>query len=95
MEESERAELLARAKRLEEKLLYVRAAEAYLKLEMKGEAASAYEKGGAFEKAADIFEKIGRKEDAERCRSRLETARSGRTWADEQADFQQDKGNPY
>ena len=95
MEETERTELLAKAKRLEGKLLLVKAAETYLKIEMKPEAAAAYERGGAFEKAADLFAKLGKKEDADRCRKKLEAARSGRTWADEQAEFQQDKGNPY
>ena len=95
MDDMEKQSLLAKAKRLEGKLLLVKAAETYLKLEMKPEAASAYERGGAFEKAADLFAALGKKEDAERCKSKLEAARSGRTWADEQAEFQQDKGNPY
>ena len=95
MDDAEKQQLLAKAKRLEEKLMLVKAAETYLKLEMPAEAASAYEGGGAFEKAADLFAKIGKSEDAARCKSKLEAARSGRTWADEQADFQQDKGNPY
>ncbi|MCX6773169.1 MAG: hypothetical protein NTV88_05385 [Candidatus Micrarchaeota archaeon] len=95
MEEAERAELVAKARRLEGKLLYVKAAEIYLKVEMKNETAAAYEAGGAFEKAADLFTKLGKKDDAKRCKIKLEAARSGKTWADEQAEFQQDKGNPY
>ncbi len=95
MEETEKDALVAKAKRLEEKMLFVRAAEIYLKLEMKPEAAAAYEKGSAFEKAADLFAKLGKKEDAERCRKKRDAASTGTTWQDMQAEFQQDKGNPY
>jgi hypothetical protein len=95
MEESEKAALLAKAKRLEEKMLFVKAAEVYLKLEMGEQAASAYEKGSAFDKAADLFAKLGKNEDAERCRKKRDAAATGQTWQDLQKEFQQDKGNPY
>ncbi len=95
MEETERQALLAKARRLEEKMLFVKAAENYIKLEMKLEAAGAYEKGGAFDKAAGLFEKIGKRDDAERCKKKRDAASSGTTWQDLQAEFQQDKGNPY
>jgi len=95
MEESEKTALLAKAKRLEEKMLFVKAAEIYLKAEMREEAAFAYEKASAFDKAADLFSKLGKSEDAERCRKKRDAAATGRTWQDLQAEFQQDKGNPY
>ena len=95
MDEAEKTGLLAKAKRLEEKLLFVKAADAYLKLGMQPEAASALEKGGAFDRAAELFSKIGRKEDAVRCRAKRDAAANGQTWQDLQSEFQQDKGNPY
>ena len=95
MDEAEKAALLARAKRLEGKLLYVKAADAYLQLGLQPEAASALEKGGAFDRAAELFSKIGKKEDAARCRAKRDTASTGQTWQDLQSEFQQDKGNPY
>ena len=95
MDEALIAELLAKAVRLEGKMLFVKAADVYLSLEMREKAAEAYEEAGAYDKAIALFEKLGKKGDADRCRSRQEAARSGRTWADEQAEFQQDKGNPY
>lgn len=95
MDESEKSALLAKAKRLEERMLFVKAAEAYLKAEMEDEAAAAYEKGSAFEKAAGLFAKIGKNDDAKRCRKKMEAAATGTTWQDLQAEFQQDKGNPY
>lgn len=95
MEETEKAALLAKAKRLEEKMLFVKAAEVYLRLEMHEQAAFSYEKGSAFEKAADLFTKLGKKEDAERCRKKRDASATGATWQDVQAEFQQDKGNPY
>lgn len=95
MDDAERRALLAKAARLEGRMLFVKAAEIYLSLAMKSEAAAAYEKAGAFDKAADLYAKLGKKEDAERCRAKRDDARSGKTWADEQAEFQQDKGNPY
>lgn len=95
MDESEKTAMLAKAARLEGKMLFVKAGDVYLALGMRDKAAEAYEKAGAYEKAIALFEKLGKKDDAARCRKKLEAARSGRTWADEQADFQQDKGNPY
>lgn len=95
MEETEKRELLAKAQRLEGKMLYVKAGDIYLQIGIREKAAAAYENGGAFDKAVMQFEKLGRKEDADRCKSKLDAARSGKTWADEQAEFQQDKGNPY
>ena len=93
--QSEKQLLLAKAKRLEDKMLFVRAAETYLKLGMNTEAAGAYEKGSAFEKAAELFTKLGKKEDAGRCIKKRDAASTGTTWQDMQAEFQQDKGNPY
>jgi len=95
MEEAEKQELLAKAKRLEGKLLYVKAAEIYLKLSDEKSAASTYEKGGDLSKAAGLFEKIGKKGDAERCRKKRDAAATGQTWQDMQSDFQKDSGNPY
>ncbi|MCX8175148.1 MAG: hypothetical protein N3E51_03000 [Candidatus Micrarchaeota archaeon] len=94
MEDSEKQALLAKAARLEGKLLFVKAAEIYLKLEMPESAAAAYEKGGAYEKAAALFEKLGRAEDAARCRAKRDAEATGQTWQDLQAEFQKDKGNP-
>jgi hypothetical protein len=94
-EDAEKAKALARAARLEEKSLFVKAAEIYLSLGMEDKAASAYEKGGAFDKAASIFSKIGRGADAARCKAKRDAASTGQTWQDLQAEFQQDKGNPY
>ncbi|MEM2138132.1 MAG: hypothetical protein QW568_03525 [Candidatus Anstonellaceae archaeon] len=95
MEESEKQALVAKAERLEKKMLFVKAADIYLKLEMWERAASAYEKASAFGKAADLFSKLGKNEDAERCRKKRDAAATGQTWQDLQAEFQQDKGNPY
>ena len=95
MDDEEKAKLLAKAKRLEEKLLYVKAADIYLKLGMNDEAASALEKGGAFDRAAELFAKAGKEEDAARCRAKRDAASTGQTWQDLQSEFQQDKGNPY
>ena len=95
MDGPEKAALLAKAKRLEEKLLYVKAADAYLQLGMQPEAASALEKGGAFDKAAGLFSSIGRKEDAARCMAKRDAAATGQTWQDLQSEFQKDSGNPY
>jgi len=95
MDDEEKKALLAKAKRLEEKLLYVKAAEAYLKLSMEEGAAAAYEKGGDFGKAALLFEKMGKKGDAARCRKKRDEASTGQTWQDMQSEFQHDSGNPY
>ena len=95
MDEEEKQKLLARAKRLEEKMLFVKAAEIYVSLSMEKEAAIAYEKGSAFDKAEPIFLKLGKKADAERCKLKKEAAATGRSWLDMQAEFQQDAGNPY
>ena len=95
MDDSEKSALLARAKRLEGKMLFVKAAEIYLELGMRAEAAAAYEKGSAFDKAAEQFVKLGKKEDAARCRKKRDENSTGGTWQDLQAEFQKDAGNPY
>jgi hypothetical protein len=95
MDEEEKATLLSRVKRLEEKMLFVKAAEAYLLLSMPNEAASALERGGDYSRAAELYTKLGKKEDAERCRKLRDDGATGGTWQDLQAEFQQDKGNPY
>jgi hypothetical protein len=95
MDDEEKAKLLARARRLEEKMLFVKAADAYLSLSMEAEAASAFEKGGDFTRAAALFEKLGKEEDAARCRKRRDDGATGGTWQDLQAEFQKDAGNPY
>jgi hypothetical protein len=95
MDDSEREKLLARAKRLEGKMLFVKAGEAYLALLMEAEAAGAFERGGDYGRAAALFEKLGKPEDASRCRKLRDENSTGSTWQDEQAKFQQDKGNPY
>ena len=94
MEEAEKSSLLSKAKRLEGKMLFVKAAEIYLSLFMQAEAASALERGGAYDRAASLFEKMGKAEDATRCRRLRDAASTGSTWQDVQAEFQQDKGNP-
>ena len=91
----EKALLIAKAARLEEKMLFVKAAEIYQKLGMNGEAAVAYEKGSAFDKAACLFASLGKEEDAARCRKKRDAASTGQTWQDMQSDFQKDSGNPY
>ena len=95
MEENEKAELAGKAKKLEAKQMYVKAAETYLQAGMREEAARAYETGGAFLKAEELFGKIGKAEDAARCRQKREEAANQPTWSDLQADFQADRGNPY
>lgn len=95
MDENEKTALAAKAKRLEGKQMFVKAAEAYFSLGMNEDAASAYERGGAFEKAAVLFSKLGKEAEAARCRAKRDAASTGQTWQDLQAEFQQDKGNPY
>ena len=95
MDEEEKAKLLARAKRLEEKMLFVKAADAYLQLSMQDEAATALERGGDYSRAAELYTKLGKKGDAERCRKLRDANSTGNTWQSMQAEFQQDKGNPY
>lgn len=95
MDDAEKTQLLAKAKRLESRMLYVKAAEIYLPLAMEAEAASAYERGGAYDKASALFEKMGKKEDAARCRRLRDENSTGATWQDTQAEFQKDAGNPY
>ena len=95
MDEAEKTKLLARAKRLEEKMLFVKAAEIYLSLSMQAEAAASFEKGSDYTRAASIFEKLGKKEDVLRCRKLRDAASTGGTWQDIQAEFQKDAGNPY
>jgi len=95
MDETEKTKLLARAKRLEEKMLFVKAAEIYLSLSMEAEAAEAYEKGSDYSHAASLFDKLGKKADAARCRKNRDAASTGGTWQDIQPEFQKDAGNPY
>jgi hypothetical protein len=94
MDEQEKAELMAKAKRLEGKALFVRAAEVYISLGMRLSAAEAYEKGSSFDKAVGQFVKLGREEDAARCRKKRDENSTGSTWQDLQAEFQKDAGNP-
>ena len=95
MDEAEKTGLLARAKRLEEKMLFVKAAEIYISFSMEAEAADAFEKGSDYSRAALLFDKLGKKEDAARCRKKRDAASTGGTWQDIQAEFQKDAGNPY
>ena len=95
MDDAQKAELIAKAKRLEGKMLYVKAAAVYLELGMGAEAAAAYEKCGDYGKAADLFVKLGKEADAARCRKKRDENSTGNTWQDMQADFQKDAGNPY
>lgn len=81
---------LAKAARLEAKSLYVKAAQIYEKLGHEEKAAAAYENGGDFEKAISIFEKLGKSDDAKRCRGKKEAAAQPETWDDLQAKFQAD-----
>ena len=95
MDEEEKQKQLARARRLEEKMLFVKAAEVYLSLSMQEQAAAAYEKGSDYTRAADLFDKLGKKVDAARCRKLRDANSTGGTWQDMQAEFQKDAGNPY
>ena len=95
MEEPEKNELLARAKRLEAKLLYGKAGEIYLSLGMEEQAAKAYETAGLFDKAILLYKKLGKKEDIARCVKKRDAGLTGSTFQSVQAEFQQDKGNPY
>jgi hypothetical protein len=95
MEETEKQELVAKAKRLEGKQMFVKAAEIYATLGMDADAAKAFESAAAYDKAIALYLKIGKKADAERCRKKRDEASSGQTWQDMQADFQHDSGNPY
>ncbi len=95
MDDEEKAKQLARAKRLEGKMLFVKAAEIYLSLSMEAEAASAFERGSDYSRAALLFDKLGKNEDAARCRKLRDAASTGGTWQDIQAEFQKDAGNPY
>ena len=94
MDENEKAALLAKAKRLEGKYLFVKAGEIYLSLLMDAEAAAAFEKGSDYSRAAALFDKLGKKEDAARCRKLRDQNSTGSTWQDLQSEFQQDAGNP-
>jgi len=94
MEESEKQALAARAKKCEGRQLFVKAAEYYLEAGMESEAADAYEKAAAYLKAEEIFDRLGKKEDAARCKKLREDAANQPLWSDLQADFQKDRGNP-
>lgn len=87
--------MIQKAKKYEQKQMYVKAAEIYYAEGMKKEAAGMYEKAGAYLKAEEIYEKLGMKADAERCKKAREDAVNQPTWSDLQADFQADRGNPY
>lgn len=95
MEPEEKQKLLDKAKRLEGKLLFVKAAEIYLSLGMEEDAAKALETAGAFDRAILIFTKLGKEEDTQRCKKKRDAAATGQTWQDAQADFQKEGGNPY
>jgi hypothetical protein len=95
MDDEEKQKLLARASRLEGKMLFVKAAEVYLSLSMQEQAAAAYEKGSDYTRAAELYAKLGKEEDAARCRKLRDAASTGNTWQDMQAEFQKDAGNPY
>jgi len=95
MDEEEKQKLLARAARLEGKMLFVKAAEIYLSLALEKQAAQAFEKGSDYTRAAALFEKLGMKEDAARLRKMRDANSTGGTWQDIQAEFQKDAGNPY
>ncbi|VVC00014.1 Uncharacterised protein [uncultured archaeon] len=95
MDDNEKSAMAAKAARLEDKMLFVKAAELYAKLSMPEKAAAAYEKGSAFDKAAELFDRLGKKEDAARCRAKRDAASTGQTWQDMQSEFQKDSGNPY
>lgn len=95
MEDGEKAALVAKAKRLEEKQLYVKAAEIYASIGMGQEAAGAFEAAGSLGRAIALYEKLGKADDAARCRKKRDEASSGQTWQDLQAEFQKDRGNPY
>lgn len=87
---SERDALLQKARRLEGKKLFVKAAEVYKKIGNADKAAGALEQGGAYEDAAVLFDSLGRHEDAARCRKSLEEAKNPKTWSEMQADFVSD-----
>ena len=95
MDDEEKTKQLARAKRLEDKMLFVKAAEIYLSLSMEAEAAAAFERGSDYSRAASLFEKLGKADDAARCKKLRDAASTGGTWQDMQAEFQKDAGNPY
>lgn len=95
MDEQGKTAIVEKARHLEGKQLFVKAAEAYLQAQMREEAAKAYESGGALLKAEELFGKIGKAEDAARCKKKREEEINQPTWADLQAEFQQDRGNPY
>lgn len=95
MEEAEKQELLAKAKRLEGKQMLVKAAEIYATLGMEADAARAFEAAASFDKAIALYLKMGKPEDAARCRKKRDEASTGQTWQDMQSDFQHDSGNPY
>ncbi len=88
--ETDESGLLAKAARLEEKRLFIKAADIYERLGRMEKAATAYEAGGDFERAASRFEKLGRDEDAKRCRQKKEAASQTETWDDLHAKFQAD-----
>jgi hypothetical protein len=95
MEEAEKQQLVARAQLLEKKQFFVKAAEIYLRAGLEEQAAKAYESGSAYDKAAGLFKKLGKEEDARRCQAKRDAGATGQTWQDLQSEFQQDKGNPY
>ncbi len=88
-------ELIAKAKRLESKLLYVKAALIYAKLGMDKEAGFAYETASDYAKAIGHFKKANCKEDVKRCEEKISGTNNGKTWQDLQKEFQVEAGNPY
>gem|GEM_PF-1075879 len=96
MPDSEKKELAAKAKRLEKKQLFVKAAEIYLKVGDKEKAASAYESACDYKKAEAIFMELGCESDAARCRDkRINSISDGSTWETLQKKYQDEAGNPY
>ncbi len=87
-------ELIAKAKRLEGKLLYVKAAGIYAKLGMDKEAGQAFETASDFTHAIEHFKKAGCKDDVKRCEGKMGASNNGKTWQDLQKEFQDEAGNP-
>ncbi|MFA5105552.1 MAG: hypothetical protein WC506_01190 [Candidatus Micrarchaeia archaeon] len=94
-EEPTREQLIAKAKRLESKLLYAKSGDIYAKLGMDKEAGQAYETAGDLKRAIEYFKKAGCGEDVKRCEQNLKEKASGKTWQDLQKEFQDEAGNPY
>ena len=85
-----REEQIAKAKRLAEKQLFVKAAQIYQKLGMEDEAAFNYETGGDYDMAIGIYHKLGKEEDVKRCEEKKNASAQTETWDDMHAKFQAD-----